>query len=82
MRIDLRSEDPLALAKLIVQVEDVILHRNYEGVKIQAAILSVNAGRNHSCGSSLGEAGYELFARARHGSLTHHRFDGREHSVE
>jgi acetylornithine deacetylase/succinyl-diaminopimelate desuccinylase-like protein len=37
--LDLRSEDPLALAKLIVQVEDVILHWNHEGVKIQAEII-------------------------------------------
>lgn len=37
--LDLRSEDPLALAKLIVQVEEVILHWNHEGVKIQAEII-------------------------------------------
>lgn len=37
--LDLRSEDPLALAKLIVQVEEIILHWNHEGVKIQAEII-------------------------------------------
>lgn len=37
--LDLRSEDPLALTKLIMQVEDVILHWNYEGVKIQAEVI-------------------------------------------
>lgn len=37
--LDLRSEDPSALAKLVSQVEDVILHWNHEGVKIQAEII-------------------------------------------
>ncbi|MBN8655241.1 MAG: M20/M25/M40 family metallo-hydrolase [Anaerolineae bacterium] len=37
--LDLRSEDPLALTKLIMQVEDVILHWNHEGVKIQAEVI-------------------------------------------
>lgn len=37
--LDLRSEDPAVLAKIIAQVEDVILHWNNEGVKIQAEII-------------------------------------------
>lgn len=37
--LDLRSEDPAALAKLVSQVEDVILHWSHEGVKIQAGII-------------------------------------------
>lgn len=37
--LDLRSEDPAALAKLISQVEEIILHWNHEGVKIQAEII-------------------------------------------
>lgn len=37
--LDLRSEDPAVLAKIIAQVEDVILHWNHEGVKIQAEII-------------------------------------------
>ena len=37
--LDLRSEDPAALGKLISQVEDIILHWNHEGVKIQAEII-------------------------------------------
>jgi acetylornithine deacetylase/succinyl-diaminopimelate desuccinylase-like protein len=37
--LDLRSEDPLVLAKVVSQVEDVILHWNHEGVKIQAEII-------------------------------------------
>lgn len=37
--LDLRSEDPAVLAKIVSQVEDVILHWNHEGVKIQAEII-------------------------------------------
>ena len=37
--LDLRSEDPMALAKVVSQVEDIILHWNHEGVKIQAEII-------------------------------------------
>ena len=37
--LDLRSEDPLVLAKIISQVEDMILHWNHEGVKIQAEVI-------------------------------------------
>lgn len=37
--LDLRSEDPLALAKVVSQVEDIILHWNHEGVRIQAEII-------------------------------------------
>lgn len=37
--LDLRSEDPAVLAKVISQVEDAILHWNHEGVKIQAEII-------------------------------------------
>lgn len=37
--LDLRSEDPAVLAKIVSQVEDIILHWNHEGVKIQAEII-------------------------------------------
>lgn len=37
--LDLRSEDPVVLAKIVSQVEDIILHWNHEGVKIQAEII-------------------------------------------
>lgn len=37
--LDLRSEDPAVLKKVVAQVEDVILHWNHEGVKIQAEII-------------------------------------------
>ncbi len=37
--LDLRSEDPAVLAKIVLQVEDIILHWNHEGVKIQAEII-------------------------------------------
>ncbi|MBK7449716.1 MAG: M20/M25/M40 family metallo-hydrolase [Anaerolineales bacterium] len=37
--LDLRSEDPAALAKLVSQVEEIILHWNHEGVRIQAEII-------------------------------------------
>lgn len=37
--LDLRSEDPQALTKLILQVEEIILHWNHEGVKIQAEVI-------------------------------------------
>lgn len=37
--LDLRSEDPAVLAKLVAQVEDIILHWNHEGVKIQAEVI-------------------------------------------
>ncbi|GAB4500293.1 MAG: M20/M25/M40 family metallo-hydrolase [Anaerolineales bacterium] len=37
--LDLRSEDPAVLAKIVSQVEDMILHWNHEGVKIQAEII-------------------------------------------
>jgi acetylornithine deacetylase/succinyl-diaminopimelate desuccinylase-like protein len=37
--LDLRSEDPAALAKVVSQVEEIILHWNHEGVKIQAEII-------------------------------------------
>lgn len=37
--LDLRSEDPTVLAKVVSQVEDIILHWNHEGVKIQAEII-------------------------------------------
>ncbi|MBE7434495.1 MAG: M20/M25/M40 family metallo-hydrolase [Anaerolineales bacterium] len=37
--LDLRSEDPAALAKIISQVEKIILDWNHEGVRIQAEII-------------------------------------------
>lgn len=37
--LDLRSEDPTALAKLIKQVEDVLDHWEHEGVKIMAEVI-------------------------------------------
>ena len=37
--LDLRSEDPAVLAKVVAQVEDIILHWAREGVKIQAEII-------------------------------------------
>ncbi|MFN8434295.1 MAG: M20/M25/M40 family metallo-hydrolase [Anaerolineales bacterium] len=37
--LDLRSEDPAVLAKIVSQVEDIILHWNHEGVKIQAEVI-------------------------------------------
>ncbi len=37
--LDLRSEDPAVLAKVVSQVEDIILHWNHEGVKILAEII-------------------------------------------
>lgn len=37
--LDLRSEDPAVLAKIVSQVEEIILHWNHEGVKIQAEII-------------------------------------------
>ncbi|MFN8401234.1 MAG: M20/M25/M40 family metallo-hydrolase [Anaerolineales bacterium] len=37
--LDLRSEDPTVLAKIVSQVEDIILHWNHEGVKIQAEVI-------------------------------------------
>lgn len=37
--LDLRSEEPSMLAKVVSQVENVILHWNHEGVKIQAEII-------------------------------------------
>lgn len=37
--LDLRSEDPAALAKIISQVEETILHWNREGIKFQAEII-------------------------------------------
>lgn len=37
--LDLRSEDPAALGRVIAQVEDLILNWNQEGVKIQAEIV-------------------------------------------
>ncbi|MBI3167579.1 MAG: M20/M25/M40 family metallo-hydrolase [Chloroflexi bacterium] len=37
--LDLRSEDPAVLAKVVSQVEDIILHWNHEGVKIQAEVI-------------------------------------------
>ncbi len=37
--LDLRSEDPAALAKIVSQVEKIILDWNHEGVKIQAEII-------------------------------------------
>jgi len=44
--LDLRSEDPAVLAKIVSQVEDIILHWNHEGVKIQAEIIGERpAGR-------------------------------------
>jgi len=36
--LDLRSEDPQALAKLVRQVEDVLINWNRSGVKIQAEV--------------------------------------------
>lgn len=37
--LDLRSEDPAVLAKIVAQVENMILDWNHEGVKIQAEII-------------------------------------------
>lgn len=37
--LDLRSEDPAVLAKVILQVEEIILNWKHEGVKIQAEII-------------------------------------------
>lgn len=37
--LDLRSEDPVVLAKVVSQVEDIILHWTREGVKIQAEVI-------------------------------------------
>ncbi|NWF64528.1 MAG: M20/M25/M40 family metallo-hydrolase [Chloroflexi bacterium] len=37
--LDLRSENPAALKKVVAQVEDIIIHWNHEGVKIQAEII-------------------------------------------
>jgi acetylornithine deacetylase/succinyl-diaminopimelate desuccinylase-like protein len=37
--LDLRSEDPLMLAELIQQVEDILIHAGREGVKITAEVI-------------------------------------------
>jgi len=37
--LDLRSESPAVLAKIVSQVKDIILHWRHEGVKIQAEII-------------------------------------------
>lgn len=37
--LDLRSEDPTVLKKIVAQVEEIILHWNHEGVKIQAEVI-------------------------------------------
>jgi acetylornithine deacetylase/succinyl-diaminopimelate desuccinylase-like protein len=37
--LDLRSEDTIVLAKIVSQVEEIILHWNHEGVKIQAEVI-------------------------------------------
>lgn len=37
--LDLRSEDPAVLAKLVSQVEDIFLHWTREGVKVQAEVI-------------------------------------------
>lgn len=37
--LDLRSEDPHVLAKIVHQVEDILIHWKHEGVKIQAEVI-------------------------------------------
>ncbi len=37
--LDLRSESPAVLSKTVSKVEDIILHWNHEGVKIQAEVI-------------------------------------------
>ncbi|MBL8062090.1 MAG: M20/M25/M40 family metallo-hydrolase [Anaerolineales bacterium] len=37
--LDLRSEAPAVLARLVSQVEDVLIHWSHEGVKIQAEVI-------------------------------------------
>jgi len=37
--LDLRSEDPAALKKLVIQVEDLLINASREGVKITAEVI-------------------------------------------
>jgi tripeptide aminopeptidase len=55
--LDLRSEDPAVLAKVISQVEDLILHWNHDGVKIQAEIIGERPAGQISADHSLVKLG-------------------------